>query len=289
VRVITGVAAACAFWGGLSVAAPAQQLSSQALVDRSTAYLAELFPRLTNVVAEEQYEQQTTSPRRKRTLRSDYLIVRLPANDDFAGFRDVFDVDGRPVRDRDERLQKLFLESTAATAVQQAQRIASESARHNIWDIGTINNPYLAMAFLQEAYRARFRLQSPKQDSSLGPDVYAVFYQEYVVPTIVKGNANRDAPSRGRWWIEATTGRVLKTELLLGANAARFGLSPIEITTTFKYDEELRMMVPTEMREFYPSTRTGDVRTIATYGRFRRFGVRTDEELKPNQLSTTPM
>jgi hypothetical protein len=265
--------------------APAQPSSqaptSLALVEKAAAYLVDVLPRLTNVVAEEQYEQQTTSPRKKRTLRSDYLIVRMPSGD-FASFRDVFDVDGRPVRDRDQRLEKLFLSAPASTAAEQAQRIADESARHNIWDIGTINNPYLSMAFVQDAYRPRFRLQSPRQDKSLGPDVYAVFYDEFQVPTILHGNANRDLPSRGRWWIDAATGRVVKTELLLGASAPRQGLSPIEITTAFKFDDELQLVVPASMQEIYPGTRTGDITGRATYGRFRRFAVTTDEAVKPN-------
>ena len=280
-----GFAVVVAISAGLSALVPsqarAQQPTSQALVEKAAAYLIDLLPRLTNVVAEEQYEQQTTSPRRKRTLRSDYLVVRLPTGD-FASFRDVFDVDGRPVRDRDQRLQKLFLSAPAATAIEQAQRIAGESARHNIWDIGTINNPYLSMAFVQDAYRPRFRLQSARQDKSLGADVYAVFYDEFQTPTILHGNANRDLPSRGRWWIEASTGRVVRTELVLGASAPRQGLSPIEITTTFKYDDELQLVVPIEMQELYPGTRTGDIRGKATYGRFRRFAVTTDETLKAN-------
>jgi hypothetical protein len=254
-------------------------LTAQTLVMRAAAYLVDLLPRLTNVVAEEQYQQQTTSPRQKRTLRSDYLVVRMPSGD-FASFRDVFEVDGKPVRDRDERLQRLFVEAPPMTAVAQARRIAEESARHNIWRIGTINNPYLAMAFLQDAYRSRFRLQSAKQDKALGLDVYAVVYQEFQVPTILKGDANRDMPARGRWWIDASTGHVVKTELRVGGDAARVGLSPIEITTTFKYDEDLQLTVPVEMSEFYLSA-AGVVSGSATYGRFRRFDVRTEEALKP--------
>jgi hypothetical protein len=257
----------------------AQKPDSEALVTKAAAYLADLFPRLSNVVAEEQYQQQTLSPNRKRTLLSDYLIVRLQETGEFASFRDVYEVDGKPVRDRDQRLQKLFLEAPG-TAFEQAQRIARESARHNIWDIGTVNNAYLAMAFIQDKYRSRFRVISPKQEKSVGPDVWAVQFQEFVVPTILKGNANRDMPSRGRWWIDAATGRVLKTELLLGADSARLGLSPIQIVVTFKYDEALDLMLPAEMKEWYPDTRVTEVRGVATYSRFRRFGVSTDEELK---------
>jgi hypothetical protein len=263
-----------------AVPARAQKPDTAALVAQASAYLGELFTKLSNVVAEERYVQQTTSPRKTRTLLSDYLLVRLPGTGELTSFRDVFEVDGKPVRDRDQRLQRLFIESPG-TAEQQARRIAEESARHNIWDIGTINSPFMAMAFIQDKYRSRFRLQSPKQEKSVGPDVYAILYQEFVSPTILKGNANRDMPVRGRWWIDASTGRIVKTELLLGANSATFGLSPVDITTTFRYDEELGLTVPAEMEEFYPSTRTGDVRGTATYGRFRSFGVTTEEQVAP--------
>jgi hypothetical protein len=64
-------------------------------------------------------------------------------------------------------------------------------------------------------------------------------------------------------------------ELRLGR--ARF---PAQITTSFAYDEELQLNVPVEMRDWYPSTRFGDLTGTATYGRFRRFQVSTDEEFR---------
>lgn len=259
-----------------SASLASQQITSQVLTERAAAYMAEQFPRLSNVVAEEQYLQQTTSPNRKRTLRSDYLIVRLQDSGDFASFRDVFEVDARPVRDRDERLQKLFLSGTPGSAIQQAQNIARESSRHNIWDIGTINNPYLAMAFIQDAYRSRFRLQSPRQERALGPDVWAMVYQEFRTPTILKGNGNRDIMTRGRWFIEASTGRVVGTEMRMGT-----GLAEIRIEVDFRYDENLKLNMPAEMREWYPDGRVGEIRGVATYGRFRRFGVSTSEQVVP--------
>ncbi|MGE0446845.1 MAG: hypothetical protein AB7P99_16590, partial [Vicinamibacterales bacterium] len=261
----------------LGVAPTAQQRpTSEQLVERAAAYMAEQLSRLTNVVAEERQTQRTTSPRRTRSLVSDYLIVQLQPGE-FTTFRDVFEVDGQPVRDRDERLQKLFLEGSR-DAFAQAQAIAREGARHNIWDVGTINNPYLAMAFVQEAYRSRFRLQSPRQERDMGPDTWSLVYQEFVVPTIIKGNGNADLFARGRFWIEAATGRMVRTELRFGADSARMGFSPVEVTVDFAYDEELRLNVPAKMEEFYPGTRTGDVRGEATYGRFRRFGVQVQEE-----------
>jgi hypothetical protein len=254
----------------------AQQPSNTMLLDRAAAYLAELLPRLTNVVAEERYTQRIASPAARRELVSDYLLVRVQESGDVAAFRDVYEVDGASVRNRDERLQRLFVDSPR-TAVEQASAINRESARHNIWNIGTISNPYLTVAFIQPAYRSRFRFQSPRRERDLGEDVWAVSYEEFVRPTILRGAGNRDTFARGRLWIEATTGRVLKSELLLGANSVRLGLTPIEVTTTFRHDADLDLMLPVEMREFYPDGRVGDVRGVATYGRFRRFGVQTEE------------
>ena len=136
------------------------------------------------------------------------------------------------------------------------------------------------MAFVQADYRPRFRFQAPRLDKGMGPDVWAVQYEEFVTPSILKGNGNRDVFSRGRLWIEGSTGRVLKTELRLGVQSARAGLDPIEIVVSFRWDEQLDLLVPTEMREFYPDVRLGDVRSVATYGRFRRFGVTTTEVLE---------
>jgi hypothetical protein len=277
---IPGITLAAGLALSVSLAVHGQERpTSDQLVERAAAYMAGQLPRLTNVVAEERQTQRTTSPRRTRALVSDYLIVQLEPGQ-FTSFRDVFEVDGKPVRDRDERLLRLFVEPRADTFA-QAQAIAREGARHNIWDVGTVNNPYLAMAFVQEAYRSRFRYQSPRQERDMGPDVWSLVYQEFVSPTIIKGNANRDLFARGRFWIEASTGRMVRSELRFGAESARMGFSPVEVSVDFTYDEALRLNVPATMEEFYPGTRTGDVRGEATYGRFRRFGVQVEEKLQP--------
>ena len=77
---------------------------------------------LTNVVAEERYVQevlpapeirhrlsQRTPRPQKRTLVSDFLLVKVEAGSALVPFRDVISVDGRSVSDRSERLTNLFL------------------------------------------------------------------------------------------------------------------------------------------------------------------------------------
>jgi hypothetical protein len=261
-----------------SAAVPLNAQTPADLVQRAARYIETLLPGLSNVVAEERYEQRMTSPNRRRTLVSDFLLVRLEETQDVVGFRDVFSVDGVPVRDREERVSRLFVESPA-TAVQQASRIMQEGARHNLANIGTVNSPFMPLAFLQARYAPRFRFSSARQDTKMGADVWAFQYEEFVVPTILKGNANRDVPARGRFWVETTTGRVVKWELRLGADSARLGLQPIQVETTFAYDADLRLNLPSEMRESYPD-RNGLVSGVATYGRFRRFGVTVEETVR---------
>jgi hypothetical protein len=257
----------------------APQTTTADILPRATTYVQDFISRFANVVAEERYSQRITSPNRRRELLSDFLLVRLAETGDWQAFRDVFEVDGKPVRDREARLTKLLL-TPSRNAFQQAAAIANESARQNLADIGTLNNPLIALSFLQPRYQPRFRFLPARLDKKLGTDVWLIQFQEFVVPTILKGNANRDLPSRGRLWIEGATGRVVKTELEIGSNSARFGLTPISIATTYAFDEALGLNVPVEMQEFYPQ---GDNQftSVAKYGRFRRFDVKTEETVKP--------
>ena len=243
------------------------------LLAKATLYVAQFVDQFSNVVAEETLVQETTVPRRKRTMKSDYLLVRYPGDTQWQSFRDVAEVDGKPVRDQQERLTKLFLEPSS-NALRRARELAEAGARHNLLNIGTLNNPLLVIAFLQEGYRERFRFNLAGLDKKLGPTVRTVQFQEFKIPSLIKGNSNQDILSQGLVSIEEDTGRVVKTELRIGRGAAA-----ITVTTLYKFDDELGINVPIEMRDWYPDG-AGEIRGVATYGRFRRFQVKTEETVK---------
>jgi hypothetical protein len=259
---------------GLLTPTPARsQDKTEELMAKTAAYVARFVDQFSNVVAEETLVQETTVPRRKRTMRADFLLVRYPGDAQWQAFRDVAEVDGKPVRDKEERLTKLFLEP-ASSAVRRARELQEAGARYNLLDIGSLNNPLTVVAFLQDGYRERFRFNLAGLDKKLGPTVRQVQFQEFKVPSLIKGNGNADILSRGLAWIEEDTGRVVKTELRIGNRT-----SPISIITEYKFDEELGINVPVAMRDWYPDG-TGEIRGVATYGRFRRFQVKTEEALK---------
>jgi hypothetical protein len=259
--------------GVLPQRAAPQDSKVDALMAKTAAYVAQFVDQFSNVVAEETLVQETTIPRRKRTMRADFLLVRYPGDTQWQAFRDVAEVDSKPVRDKEERLTKLFLEP-ASSALRRARDLQESGARYNLLDIGTINNPLLAMAFLQDIYRERFRFNLAGIEKKLGPNVRTVRFEEWKIPSLIKGNTNRDILTHGLVWIEEDSGRVVQTELRIGGRSA-----PISIITIYKFDDELGINVPVEMRDWYPDG-AGEIRGVATYGRFRRFQISTTEELK---------
>ena len=260
----------------------AQSPSLEQLLDRASTYVDQFFNQFANVVAEEHYLQEAEwrgePTKQTRVLRSDFLLVTFPGLNGRMSFRDVFEVDSRAVRDTSQadRLVRLFGDAPP-DVVRRAREITEASARYHLAHIET--DPFVAMGFLQAVFRPRFRFQRGDGDSGAGPNVSTVRFEERQRPTILRTGADKNLTSRGRIWIEEPTGRVLKTELLL-----RLERDSREIVTTYRWDDELQTHVPSEVRESYATpksvVRGPTFRGVATYSRFRRFQVRTEQTIR---------
>ncbi len=281
------VAVAGAMMAALStLSLSAQRNRTDEVLAREAAYLREFVQRFSDVVAEERYVQDAKTVPRARTrgtavrsrlftrhveLMSDFLLVKLKESGEWQAFRDVFDVNGEPVRDRDERLTKLFLNPTRSV-LDDANAIALEGARYNLGSAErTINNPLLVLAFLQAAYQPRFRFSLNTSDKDAGPGIWVLEYKEQSRPTLIRERSNSDVVAKGRIWIESESGRVVKTELAVNELD--------NIVTLFRFDERFQIAVPVEMREEF-WTDTESIVGVASYSRFRRFDVTTDEEFQ---------
>ena len=268
----------------------AQEASLWSVLVRATHYAEGFQTQLAGVVMEERYQQSASVPPAVResagdavvrvTLRSDYLLVRPEGAHRHFGFRDVFEVNGNRVRDRDERLTRLFLDA-GSSLDRRVQGIMADSARYNVGDIRrTTNTPTLALLFLRQSYKRGFAFERVADRAPAlgiewpgGADVWVVSYRETWPTTVVRGNDGRSVPARGYFWIEPATGRVLASELIL-ADAAVESL----VAVLYGMPEELGHLVPVEMRESYHNLESGsEVEGTATYSRFRRFQVVVDE------------
>ncbi|MEP6783787.1 MAG: hypothetical protein ABI983_08960, partial [Acidobacteriota bacterium] len=221
--------------------------------------------------------------REGRELRSDVLMVKLGGDDWWLQFRDVFQVDGKKVRDRDQRLYKLFVEANVDARL-QAETIQSESARYNIGPVmRTINMPILALMFFEGVTQpyvhfTQVRTDNLKKIESLADRdaIWVIEFKEDGPGTLVRGINRRDLPSHGRAWIDSVTGRILRTEHITDADNLR-----ATIQVTYRTEPALNMLVPAEMRETYLA-RFADTRIdgLATYNHFRQFTVSTTEKPK---------
>jgi hypothetical protein len=286
--------------GGLVIASlaivpiSAQPPSLDAILARAGAYVVAFQRQLSGVVAEEQYVQDvrdalTSSMRSNpfrnthRELKSDLLMVKPVGGTRWLQFRDVFEVDGKPVRDRNERLMRLFLEPSPSSAA-QTWRIIDESSRYNIGNLQrTLNTPVFALLILDPAYQGRFTFKpTDRRDPLLEhgtprAGTVVIEFQEVEKETMIRTTNNRDMPSRGRFWIDPDTGRVLASELI-AEDATIKGTIDVD----YEAEPSIGLLVPSTMHERYEIRRDQSrVDGAAAYSRYRQFQVKVDEKLAP--------
>ena len=240
----------------------------------STFFLPSYSPLVARGAIANPMSASDTARARHRDLRSDFLLVKSPDTQALVPFRDVIAVDGVTVRDREARLAKLFINPTGAF-MERAERIRDEGARYNLGNMrSTIGNPVMGLGVLQRTYQQRFHFSLGKEDKALGAGIWMIDYKEEAPPAMIRGEGGNDLFAHGRIWVEASTGRVMKTELHVEQPSVR-----AVVTTTFRLDARFDIAVPMEMREVYSLGNGNRVQTVAAYGRFRRFDVSAEEEI----------
>ena len=261
--------------------------SEKELLARVASYIRAYVPQLINIVAEETFEQERKgNPVLRRRLLSDILLVGFPGMANrWMLFRDVTDVDGEPVTDKEARLVNLFVSPTGGS-FEQATRIARDSARFHLPGTNYTANPLFMIIVLQETFQPRLEFDVGDEAPEFGPGVRVLHVEEPSMLLMLRNSTSRPledplftvAGGRGRAWVDVATGRVLQTE-------ARFpGSRPAmtaTATTTFVQNDRVGVLVPAMMQTtwFDPATRR-EVRGLAKYGNYRRFGVSTDTTLK---------
>ena len=223
------------------------------------------------LVAEEEYRQHTDTESQR--LRSDFLLVRSAGQ--WISFRDVFEVDGKPVRDRDERLARLFLDPSPEARARMLA-IRDESARYNIGPvIRTVNVPLFPLSFLTTYNRLRFAFDLDGERDAAGVRVWRVTFTEFARPTLVVDLNDNDVPTTGWFLVEKLTGAIVET----GVRFSKGDDSRSEVTVGYRRNDQLGLWVPDQMREVYSNERFPYLDARATYSNFRRFQVKTEEKI----------
>jgi hypothetical protein len=260
----------------LLAASPSAQTPAPGVLSRVQAYVDRFQKELPSLVAEEHYVQDLSRGfnTRHRVLRSDLLMLSLPGSAGWVSFRDVFEVDSRAIRDREDRLLKL-LQSPSADTLAQSRRLAEESARYNLGQVTrTTNVPDSALAYLQRSVPERVKFDAPRKWQPVeGIETVVIRFQETFRPTIVRTPAGANVAAVGRVWAHVETGAIVRTEITLTDRSA----TAVNVVD-FAVDERLGLRVPVKMTERYTSP-TEYVTATAQYSNFRRFSVATSEKV----------
>lgn len=281
--------------------APAPLLSP--VLSRAATYVERFADRVSGFVTAESYVQDVFLPMNRfgsrpggmrpyggplhRELKADLLLVRPIGSDGWMQFRDVTEVDGKRLKDRNDRLAKLFLEPSNSTA-SQSRKIMAESARYNIGDIErNINLPVLALAVLDRRMQAGFEFSYPKADDKPNlpkrpafvppDDALLVSFIETQPHTMVASPQGKNLPSNGHFWLDRGTSQIYMTEIGIDDVWLR-----AQIFVAYGTVDGINLPVPIEMFERYENKLNGTrVEGSATYADFREFKVAVDEDIAP--------
>ncbi len=275
-----------------AVAPPPVPAELVPVLERAARYVLDYEQAFHDIAAEEDYRQW--APRLscdsscRRATRADVVFVRLGGEIPWGTFRDVFEVDGQRVRDREGRLEELFGASPSGSVAPRVRAILDESARYNIGPVKrNVNFPTLALAFLHPRNQHRFAWKRGGTRRFGTVEGLEVEFEEVARPTLVDQDGHGDLPAEGRFWIDPRRGTVLRSETRfpLGAQGAL-----AQVATEYRAEPRLAMWVPAEMREEYNSQGLFAEAT-ARYSNFRKFTVTVEDEtatLPAETLQTPP-
>jgi hypothetical protein len=267
----------------------ARQAPAPEILAKAAAHVQRFIAGMSSVVAVETYEQaQQTNGMRAVTLstrrtRADVLVLPI-GESGWVPFRDVYEVDGQRVRDRDARLTRL-LGHFDAQAMEQAVAISNESARFNLnpaFVERTINTPMTTLMFLQAENQNRSSFSTDGRATIGKVACEIVSFVEQRTPSLIQ--SPHAIAVRGRFWIEPATGAVLRSELRANAALTADDTQAVRAIVTVNYAREpkLGIWVPATMDETYDVGISGQITGgqslsgHAEYSGFRTFGVTTE-------------
>ena len=296
VDVVPGAAAATAVSAAPATASgvPARRDPElEAVLQRVGEYVEGYGEQASLIIATEHYEQRFKDPPlgqpSERKLVADVALFKSNDATGWIGFRDVIEVNGKPVSDRLDRLQALLGGGTPDVAA--ARRIADESARYNIgFTRRNFNEPTSALFFFRPASQRRFAFTAKGTTKIDGVTALEIAFRETATPTIIRTSEGRDVACSGTIWVVPQDGTVLRTSLFVGGFGGPNTSAKIEVT--FARDARLGLWLPMKMTEQHEGARLveqgrgrtslqqGVVTATATYDNFKRFETSTSISIK---------
>jgi hypothetical protein len=243
------------------------------VLTQAAAYVRRFENDFAAIITDETYEQDDVQrqPVRRhihRHLRSEMLFMRLPGQGlSWLSARNVLEVDGQPVTDRRDRLERT-IKGDAAGLAERLRSVADESARFNLGRIQrNFNDPILPLLFLDPDFQPQFKFRLEKDEDIEGIRTRKISFKERGQPIVISDAGGRNIFSSGAVWVRTEDAVVVRTEMGATFNGVSF-----TIGVEYRHDPKLDMWIPSSMDEHYRSRKTNEqVNCVAVYSNARRF------------------
>ncbi len=275
VSLIAGIVA------GLAGLSAGQEPDLTEVLRRAAAAVARYSERSALILADESCQQRAYRITKtgttldvgveKRRWRAETALIQLPGATNAAvpwiEARDVFEVDGKPLPDRKDRIQRLFL-TDPDWKTSKAREITQESAKYNLGlTRRNINLPSVPLLFLCMTNQRRVAFRKAGEETVDDVATWRVEFEEIRVPALIRSaDTGEDMPSGGTFWVDPTTGDVLRAELRCPASTEN------RLKVTYREHPAFGVRLPVEMTEKSVTTQARDwTEGSCTYSNFRRF------------------
>ena len=195
----------------------------------AAAYVKGYQEQLTFLIADEAYTQQIRSQipddrtPKARTMKSEMFFMATPAAGGWMAIRDVIEVDRQPVAGR----QNLKVALETLPAAQVAGTFKAFNSRFNIGRTQrNFNEPILSLLVVDSRYLPNFTFERRRVERTRSGTLVTMGFSEKATPTLIRDLQLRPVFSKGEMIVDAATGRVGRTYLLV-----TIGRVTIELTT----------------------------------------------------------
>ena len=271
-----------ALLGFIGVAAPRAHGDQRApsvkdVMRRVAGYVSAYGEKAAILVGTERYTQQTDGntpdAQGSRVTVAEFAIVKVEAIRGWLGFRDVVEVDGRSVTDREDRLVRLL--TSPGNRYDEARQLTAESARFNIGRVvRTFNVPTTVLFYFTRDNQERFKFTAKRVEAD---GSWEIAFRETQHPTLIRTPEGKSVPSDGSIWANPADGTIVRTVLKVGptgVGAPKGTRTTGIIDVGYSYVAALGMWLPESMLEHFETKTKETKETItgrATYTNYRQF------------------
>jgi len=281
-----GVIVAVLLVGGpLSAQIPKVDISEKALTSAAVKYVAEYEKQFAFLIADEEYTQTVFDADGRKTqtrvLKAEMFLTYLPADGEWMAVRDVLEVDGEPIKGRED-LRALLAKREELRLVKQ---LTWRNSRYNLGRVErNFNEPTLALLLLDSKRTPRVKFDRKRVVRDDDITLATLAFEEKEAPTLVATPNEGAVRAKGEFVLDAATGTVRRTVFQL----TRPGIDA-RLVTSYTKDDKLNLWLPSVFTERYESSSYAGggirlpsnaarasrelVECVAKYTNYRRFEV----------------